>query len=450
MKGTGEAGALNLEPPAAGPVVELPGYGPVKERQLAGNLPVNDRHDAFAYFWFFESRDKPETDPIVIWLNGGPGASSFIGLFEEGGPYRIAEDLSLRDNPFSWNRRANFMMIDQPCGTGLSLALNPEAQPRTEQEASEQLLYALRGFFERWPEYQDRDVYLFGESYAGVYVPLLATNILAAGDIGGPAIRLVGIGVGDGWVDPIVQQATYRDYAYAQGLVGPSEARQAGHLYEACARAIRQSGPVASRQADRVCNRIEEYISEASGGANVYDVRRFGDYDFSRIGEYLDEPLVRQALHVDPRVPAWQETSKRIAFLLELGEQNSYAYLYPRLFESLRVLIYNGIYDMDCNFMGTDAWLAGLTWPQRKEFINQPRTPWMLDGKVVGKMRAAGNLTQVVVDGAGHLVPMDQPEVALALLNGFLHGAPPLTATPQPASQRRSRQGRVVDASGPA
>ena len=33
------------------------------------------------YFSYFESRSKPEEDPVVLWLNGGPGCSSMTGLF---------------------------------------------------------------------------------------------------------------------------------------------------------------------------------------------------------------------------------------------------------------------------------------------------------------------------------------------------------------------------------
>jgi Serine carboxypeptidase len=49
-----------------------------------------------------------------------------------------------------------------------------------------------------------------------------------------------------------------------------------------------------------------------------------------------------------------------------------------------------------------------------------PRTPWLVDGQFAGHIRSARGLSQVLVDGAGHLVPMDQPAAALALLTGFL------------------------------
>jgi hypothetical protein len=45
---------------------------------------VNLAPDVHSFFWFFESRNDPANDPITLWLNGGPGSDSLIGMFEGG------------------------------------------------------------------------------------------------------------------------------------------------------------------------------------------------------------------------------------------------------------------------------------------------------------------------------------------------------------------------------
>jgi cathepsin A (carboxypeptidase C) len=66
------------------------------------------------FFWFFESRSEPDKDPLVLWLNGGPGCSSMTGLMMELGPCRVnpgGNGTTL--NQASWNNQANTIFLDQ-------------------------------------------------------------------------------------------------------------------------------------------------------------------------------------------------------------------------------------------------------------------------------------------------------------------------------------------------
>jgi carboxypeptidase C (cathepsin A) len=57
----------------------------------------------------------PNSAPLVIWFNGGPGCSSLIGLIQEIGPYIVGNSFTLGDqlkkNPYSWDKAANLLFI---------------------------------------------------------------------------------------------------------------------------------------------------------------------------------------------------------------------------------------------------------------------------------------------------------------------------------------------------
>ena len=451
-------GAASTQPsgrrvPEPGPVSAVPDYnGNRLTPQIAGYLTVDQTCGARLFFWLFESQGNPDKDPLVLWLNGGPGQSSFFGLFLENGPLKITPDMTVKENPYSWNRNANYLIIDQPAGVGLSTVGDELCDARNESVATHDLYRGLQQFFQYWPKYQKLDLFVFGESFGGHYAPMLATSILDGNGLSDRKINLKGIGIGNGWVNPIVQQRTNADYAYAHGLIGPAQHKRALELYEACAKAIRASPPGGSGDTDPACMKIEGYILEQSGFKNpfkMYDVRYSDRYsmdgvgdDLGRITQYLNRKDVREALHVDPGTPgSWEFRSERVARLLANGVQESTAHLFPRLLAELRVLVYTGLYDLDANLMGVDAWLQALDWPGRDELAKSSRTPWVRCRKQFGQAQAVGNLTVVVVTDAGHAVPMDAPEAALDMFNTFVRGEsftspPPESKCPPPGNPR--------------
>jgi cathepsin A (carboxypeptidase C) len=71
------------------------------------------------FYWLFKSR-RQSSDPLVFWLTGGPGCSSEMAVFYENGPFSINDDLTLKNNPYSWSDVSNIVFVDNPVGTGFS------------------------------------------------------------------------------------------------------------------------------------------------------------------------------------------------------------------------------------------------------------------------------------------------------------------------------------------
>ncbi|KAH8898491.1 alpha/beta-hydrolase [Thozetella sp. PMI_491] len=161
----------------AGDVCET--YG---EKQWTGTVDVSS--DKRLFYWFFESRGNPETDPLIIWMNGGPGGSSMMGLLTEIGPCTLhPSSTHTKPNPYSWNNNASVLFLDQPAGTGLATVAPNRQWPDTDEEGAIDFQYFLNVFFgEIFRQYSNHTIHIAGESYGGHYVPKYLHHILVSRD----------------------------------------------------------------------------------------------------------------------------------------------------------------------------------------------------------------------------------------------------------------------------
>lgn len=118
------------------------------------------------FWWLYETTaEKVITNrPLVIWLQGGPGASSTgLGNFGELGPL----DVHLRRRNYSWVQDVNVLFIDNPVGAGFSYVEDDSSYPKTNKEIAHDLIKCLEGFYEKRPEFLLVPLYITGESYGG-------------------------------------------------------------------------------------------------------------------------------------------------------------------------------------------------------------------------------------------------------------------------------------------
>ena len=399
--------------PVADQIVSLPGLGVVKNRQYSGYLPVSKTSSLF--YWYVDKNTPSKDAPLVLWLNGGPGCSSLYGFFMENGPYQVNAQGELSPRQQSLTQFADYLVIDQPAGVGYSQgALKSSAN---ESQAMDQLHAALQQFYKMHPDLEKKPLFLAGQSYAGKYLPQLAMRILKDDH----HLHLQGLILGSPWVNPRLQQQANIDYAYYHGLIDEQAREQVKELYQTCVNEIDKKTP-SSRKANSSCRKIQEFIKQQAGGLNLVNVSTGKEPDDTAMVKYLNRKDVRKALHIPNKAAKFSTFSDFAADILEVGEQDSVAHLFPELLKAgVKILIYNGLDDgTDSNFLGTDLWLAALKWPNQSAFADLQTHVWKISDDVAGYIKSADGLTQVKIRGAGHLAAIDQPERDNELFQHFL------------------------------
>ncbi len=189
--------------------------------QFAGYIDVgkginNSKNKMF--FWMMESRSAPASDPLVIWLSGGPGCSSVAAQMEENGPLHLQADGSMINNPHGWNSHANLVYIDQPLQTGLSFS-GDGSFIYEQYQATTDFRVFLKVFYKAFPNFKGRDLYITGESYAGHFIPAFAASMLSDPTFDEAGIHLKGVAIGNGWIDPLTHIMTAPQVAHAAGVI---------------------------------------------------------------------------------------------------------------------------------------------------------------------------------------------------------------------------------------
>uniref|UniRef100_A0A914C171 Carboxypeptidase n=1 Tax=Acrobeloides nanus TaxID=290746 RepID=A0A914C171_9BILA len=191
---------------------------------LNGNVSGN-----YLHYWLVESQGDPTKDPLVLWLQGGPGCSAIGGFFTEHGPFHPNPDgTTLFENIYAWNKAANILYLESPRAVGWSFqdtTINNDTTWDDDKSAND-VAWAMIQFFEQYSEYQGREFYIAGESYGGVFVPsttALFIKLLDTGIMNSSIINLRGMSVGNGFISMKWDINSLADYMYAHGLYGKSE-----------------------------------------------------------------------------------------------------------------------------------------------------------------------------------------------------------------------------------
>ncbi|KAK9815230.1 hypothetical protein WJX72_000376 [[Myrmecia] bisecta] len=390
---------------SAAEITAMPYFdGPLPSKQYGGLVPIDPTRNKRLYYWFVQSERNPSTDPVLLWLNGGPGCASTCGLAEEIGPFTFqlvfgsgnsSDDpvgVQLSANPNAWSKVANVLFLDSPSGVGLSYSDTPSDYSTSDQQVFTDTYAFLRQWFTMYPSFQASDFYIGGESYGGIYVPTLAQAILDGNGAGQPAINLKGYLVGNPATDPT------NDYSITPLLDNLSiipdrlaKQLQANNCQTFGNSTLPACGPLQLklRQVTQHLNMYNAllpcFYGEKAFETRLYsrlvaDLQRQGVrlgpafntaqygvadlcFDDRPVTLWLNDQRVRAAIHAAPI----QTSGFYVPCTTRLNYTSTINLIEPYhldlISRGLRALIYSGDHDLVVPHTGTEAWTAGLGLP---------------------------------------------------------------------------------------
>jgi vitellogenic carboxypeptidase-like protein len=403
------------------------------QNATSGYLSVDDPNTASKLFYVFYScrglkqGQVPKDVPIVIWLQGGPGSSSFLGNFMEFGPYRLEKDGTGKykevQNARSWNDYYNLLIIDNPRGTGYSVA-DGDSYVHNQDQVAEDFLNAMLNFYEldAFSSFSKTPLYIFGESYGGHYIPSISKRMVQYNEGHTPGLPLRGIGIGDGWTDPIHQLTNYALFGFSLGFIDYNEKIQVQKN-----QLLAIGNILAGRFSQALDNfdNLNDIIATGGGGLNIYNFRLFNDYDTSFLMKFFNDAATAKRYNVDPsRIGTYTDSNDKVYEGLQNDFMQSVADRVAYVAESgLPVLLYNGQYDIIVNTATAINWISELEWAGNQAFYNAPLQNWIYkNGSAVGLAKNYKNFTFVIMNKAGHLAPMDQLEPSIEMVRRFTSG----------------------------
>ncbi|KAK2589401.1 hypothetical protein QQS21_012924, partial [Conoideocrella luteorostrata] len=414
-----------------------PTYG---ESQWTGTIDVTDKHRLF--YWYFDSRNDPANDPIIIWMNGGPGGSSMMGLFNEMGPCWLDVKTDLPSpNKWAWNNNASVLFLDQPAGVGFSSLAAGAPHPTKDMDGAEDFQQFLNIFFSKvLPEKKSLPIHIAAESYGGHYGPVYVNHILnsrryqsknafwgnitsmilidAVLDFTGPAVGVYELLCED------VEKTNILNHTACEKIAqGMPEVQKLGQNCDAA-----NDGKECLAMITYSAEKIHVFYSDLveAGKRHMYNIHLpcpnppdCRDITKGNFTQYLNLDRVRKALDVpaskifsdinwainrgysdygDP----WKPTSKEVAAILEAYNELPYI-------GDIKLMVLNGNADYIVNTPGNIWTYDNLRWSGQAEYRIKKWRPFPEGIAATGKWKALknGRLAFVAVDGAGHTVPGD-------------------------------------------
>ncbi|KAL6843503.1 hypothetical protein ACP4OV_026565 [Aristida adscensionis] len=439
---------------AATVVTHLPGFeGPLPFYLETGYVSVEEETGTELFYYFVESERDPATDPVLLWLCGGPRCSAFNALVYGVGPLDFVVKPydgtvpQLVYKPDSWTQSASVLFVDSPVGAGFSYACDPKGYDVGDISSSmtmhtfvrkvERLTrnkLTRRGWFDYHPQYLSNPFYVGGDSYAGKVVPLIVQYISEGiEEMQYPLINLKGYIVGNPVTGNKIDYNSKIPYSHSFGIISDQ-------LYEA---AVTNCEGDYANPRNKLCadvvQRIDDLMSEVYDESILDNIcpsgrRRALAEEYYELGHRPDEPPfscfiqyrhylsyfwgnnneTQAALGVKKGTVREWLRCKRASFPYTFDLLNSIDHNFNLTTRGYRALVYSGDHDLSVPFLGTQAWIRSF-----KFSISDDWRAWHFGGQAAGfTITYVNNLTFATVKVVAILLQKTAVDNVLLWLKG--------------------------------
>ncbi|XP_011299264.1 retinoid-inducible serine carboxypeptidase-like [Fopius arisanus] len=390
---------------------------------------VKVRPGAHMFWWLYyvtpPSGEKVNVyeRPLVIWLQGGPGASSTgYGNFEELGPI----DIEGNKRNYTWVNDYNVMFIDNPVGSGFSYAETSSAFVTTNRQIADDLLKCMQAFLDKFPGFRKVPTYVVAESYGGKMAAELGFLWYNAQKNGSISSNLKGVALGDSWISPMDSVFSWAPFLLSTGMIDRGGVRAIEKAATETQKAVDEGR---WRDATNLWSETEGVIMLVTGGIDFYNIlekrlalapnSRFFPGIHPRVDrdEILNRLMnneVREALGLNN---SWGQQSSQVFQTLAGDFMKPVINIVQQLRNetNLEVFVFSGQLDLIVATLGTVEWVERML-ENTEGWRTALRKPLVIGKVIEGYLKEYKNFKMYWINRAGHMVPRDNPSATAAML----------------------------------
>ncbi|KAM0867316.1 hypothetical protein ACQ4PT_042075 [Festuca glaucescens] len=414
---------------------------------------------AHVFWWLYKSPQRVSSLakpwPTILWLQGGPGGSGVgRGNFLEIGLL----DANLKQRNSTWLQKADLIFVvselflhhipfkviciesneyvgmqDLPVGVGYSYTEDPSVIATTDLQVAADAIELLSALTKKIPTLQSSPLFLVGESYGGKLAAMIGISMSRAIHAGILQLTLGGVVLGDSWISPDDFALSYAQLLHDMSRLNDNAVAPANKM-AATLKEEMALGQFAT--ARKIWIDLLDLIDSETDSVNMENLLLESNMNSllaqsapNTIDDIMNGAIKRK-LKIIPKDLIWQQVS------IPVYKAMANTFMKPAINEvdellshGVDVTVYNGQLDVICSTIGVEGWVKKLKWDGLKNFLSLSRQPCDCDssghcsGPIKSYVRSFKNLHFYWILGAGHAVPIDQPDTALKMIGSITHSS---------------------------